>query len=133
LSKQAQAKAIQFLEERKLFMETTELMEAGKVTESLDKPSLAHRYLVGCRTIETWEAHGIVAGQLVNHKWMFDPQDCDDWLFRCSNSSNQAKAAQHTISGNGSAGKCKDKQPAPAKRKADGQSNGKHQNGNSSK
>jgi hypothetical protein len=133
LSKRAQAKAIQFLEERKLFMETTELMEAGKVTESLDKPSLAHRYLVGCRTIETWQAQGIVVGQLVNHKWMFDPQDCDDRLFRHNNSSNQAKAAQHTISGNGSAGKCKDKQPAPAGRRADAQADGKHENGNISK
>jgi len=66
-------------------MKTIGLIEEAKVRGRVNKASLADRYLVGCRTIENWQARGIIVGQLVGNKWMFDARNCDKRLFLHSN------------------------------------------------
>jgi hypothetical protein len=48
------------------------------------KSELKMRYLVGARTIEAWQAKGIIRGVLEKGKWTFDVEDCDRMLFKRS-------------------------------------------------
>jgi hypothetical protein len=75
-----------------------EKLESDQVLELVQKPALANRYQVGFRTLENWQASGIIVGKMERHKWWFDVQDCDRRLFLHS------KSTPYKISGIGSAG-----------------------------
>jgi hypothetical protein len=93
------------LSDRRVFMKTIELTEEAKVSGRVDKASLADRYLVGLRTLENWQASGIISGILEKNRWTFDAQDCDDRLFRHTRTTKPTGACQPIISASGPAGR----------------------------
>lgn len=79
-------------------MEKTENVGAEPVGLRGDKLCLRNRYLVGFRTLENWQAQGIIIGHMEGNKWMFDVHDCDQRLF------DHCKTKKPTVSGHSSDG-----------------------------
>ncbi|MCX6921896.1 MAG: hypothetical protein NT154_01565 [Verrucomicrobia bacterium] len=50
----------------------------------IEKSGLANQYVVGIRTIENWQARGVICGRLENGKVVFDPEECDRRIFATS-------------------------------------------------
>jgi len=63
--------------------ETT--IESSATPVRVDKHHLADRYLVSIRTIELWQAKGIIRGDYDGEKNTYDPVECDRRLLQFMN------------------------------------------------
>lgn len=58
-------------------------IDLSATTARVDKHRLADRYLVSVRTVEQWQANGLIHGDRDGKRNTYDPLECDRRLLQC--------------------------------------------------